>query len=142
MNWFHGQIAAFNNMIFWPNSIIYSKKLKNGVRNRQKNRNNFEGEIHNEPIIEYVSGRMQAKLPKQMRSFTDSQKSKKTVASMIERKDGKDMAPPKKNVKIIDAKVEAIEEPDSNGGLTEDVIIANRRKMAEKLSGKKKADSK
>lgn len=81
---------------------------------------------------------MQAKLPKQMRSFNDSQKSKKTVASMIERKDGKDMAPPKKNVKIVEVKVE--EEPDTNDGLSEDVIIANRRKLAEKLSGKKKAD--
>lgn len=81
---------------------------------------------------------MQAKLPKQMRSFNDSQKSKKTVASMIERKDGKDMAPPKKNVKIVEVKVE--EEPDTNDGLSEDVIIANRRKLAEKLSGKKKVD--
>lgn len=79
---------------------------------------------------------MQAKLPKQMRSFNDSQKSKKTVASMIERKDGKDMAPPKKNVKIVEVKVE--EEPDTNDGLSEDVIMSNRRKLAEKLSGKKK----
>lgn len=87
-------------------------------------------------------GRMQAKLPKQMRSFNESQKSKKTVASMIERKDGKDMAPPKKIVKIVEAKVEPEEEDDSNGGLSEDVIMMNRRKLAEKLSGKKKADSK
>lgn len=85
---------------------------------------------------------MQAKLPKQMRSFNDSQKSKKTVASMIERKDGKSMALPKKIVKIVEAKVEDIEELDSNGGLTEDVLIANRRKLAGKLSSKKKADSK
>lgn len=84
-------------------------------------------------------GRMQAKLPKQMRSFNDSQKSKKTVASMIERKDGKDVAPPKKNVKIVEVKVE--EEQDTNDGLTEDVIMSNRRKLAEKLSGKKKANS-
>lgn len=32
----------------------------------------------------------QAKIPKQMRTFDESQKSKKTVASMIERKDDKD----------------------------------------------------
>lgn len=61
---------------------------------------------------------------------------------MIERKDGKDMAPPKKIVKIVEAKVESEEEPDSNGGLSEDVLMMNRRKLAEKLSGKKKADSK
>lgn len=77
-----------------------------------------------------------------MRSFNDSQKSKKTVASMIERKDGKPVGPPKKVVKIVEAKVEADEEPDSNGGLSEDVLLANRRKLAEKLSGKKKVDSK
>lgn len=35
-------------------------------------------------------GKNQAKLPKQMRTFDESFKSKKTVASMIERKDDKD----------------------------------------------------
>lgn len=93
-------------------------------------------------LMNVISGRMQAKLPKQMRSFNESLKSKKTVASMIERKDGKDVTPPKKNVKIVESKIEEIEEPDSNGGLSEDVLISNRRKLAEKLSGKKKADSK
>lgn len=34
----------------------------------------------------YLSAKSQAKIPKQMRTFEDSQKSKKTVASMIERK--------------------------------------------------------
>lgn len=33
-----------------------------------------------------LSAKSQAKIPKQMRTFEDSQKSKKTVASMIERK--------------------------------------------------------
>lgn len=46
------------------------------------------------------SGRTQAKLPKQMRSFEDSMKSKKTVASMIERK-GEEKKDTKKNGKII-----------------------------------------
>lgn len=77
-----------------------------------------------------------------MRSFNDSQKSKKTVASMIERRDGKDVMPPKKNVKIIEAKVEEVPEEQTNGGLTEDVLMENRRKLAEKLAGKKKADAK
>lgn len=79
-----------------------------------------------------------------MRSYSDSQKSKKTVASMIERKDGKDVAP-KKNVKIVETKVEAVEaveEAHTNGNLPEDVLIENRRKLAEKLAAKKKADSK
>lgn len=39
-------------------------------------------------------GKTQAKIPKQMRSFDESFKSKKTVASMIERKDDKDQKKP------------------------------------------------
>lgn len=88
-----------------------------------------------------MAGRKQAELPKQMRSFNESQKSKKTVASMIERRDGKEMGPPKKNVKIVEVKVETPEEPDDNGGLSDDVIMTNRMKLAQKM-GKKKADSK
>lgn len=37
-------------------------------------------------IFNAFSAKSQAKIPKQMRTFEDSQKSKKTVASMIERK--------------------------------------------------------
>lgn len=58
---------------------------------------------------------------------------------MIERKDGKDVAPPKKMVKIVEAKKEVIEREDS--GPAEDVIMASRKKLLEKMSGKKK-DSK
>lgn len=75
-----------------------------------------------------------------MRSFTDSMKSKKTVSSMIERRGGEKDAPPKKTVKIVEAKKEEYE-PEENG-LSEDVIAANRRKLVEKLAGKKKGDSK
>lgn len=85
-------------------------------------------------------GRLQAKLPKQMRTFDESLKSKKTVASMIERKGDKD-APPKKTVKIVEAKKEEVVDEDTNG-LSEDKILANRRKLAEKLQGKKKVDTK
>lgn len=85
-------------------------------------------------------GRLQAKLPKQMRTFDESQKSKKTVASMIERKGDKD-APPKKTVKIVEAKKEEMVDESTNG-LSEDKILANRRKLAEKLLGKKKVDTK
>lgn len=72
----------------------------------------------------------QAKIPKQMRTFEDSQKSKKTVASMIERK-GDDKV--KKSVKIVESKnltngkvEEDGPEPD------EDIIAANRAKLASK----------
>lgn len=77
-----------------------------------------------------------------MRSFNESQKSKKTVASMIERKGDKDAAPPKKVVKIVEAQKEQVVEARGDDGANEDVIMANRKKMLEKLSGKKKADSK
>lgn len=79
-------------------------------------------------------GRMQAKAPKQMRSFSDSMKSKKTVASMIERKgDEKE----KKSVKIVEAKRDVVEETmDDDEGIAEDLILANRRKLAEKLTKK------
>lgn len=59
---------------------------------------------------------------------------------MIERRGGEKDAPPKKTVKIVEAKKEEYE-PEENG-LSEDVIAANRRKLAEKLAGKKKGESK
>lgn len=92
-------------------------------------------------------GREQAKLPRQMRSYADSAKSKKTVASMIERKGGEnEQKPGKKAVKIVEAKQEISPpaSPTSNGDMNEDIIQMNRRKMMEKISGggKKKVDTK
>lgn len=53
---------------------------------------NFEFEHAYYMVLERAEhwSRSQAKIPKQMRTFDESQKSKKTVASMIERKDDKD----------------------------------------------------
>lgn len=53
---------------------------------------NFEFEHAYRMVLERAEqwSRSQAKIPKQMRTFDESQKSKKTVASMIERKDDKD----------------------------------------------------
>ncbi|VVC94652.1 unnamed protein product [Leptidea sinapis] len=79
----------------------------------------------------------QAKMPKQMRTFEDSQKSKKTVASMIERK-GEEKS--KKSVKIVENKIipnGKVEEPE-----TDDVIAANRAKLAQKLATKTKKEAK
>ncbi|KAG6461236.1 hypothetical protein O3G_MSEX012487 [Manduca sexta] len=78
--------------------------------------------------------KVQAKIPKQMRTFEDSQKSKKTVASMIERK-GEEKG--KKSVKIVENKSLAngkVEEPK----LEDDVIAASRAKLAQKMSKTKK----
>ncbi|CAK1542943.1 unnamed protein product [Leptosia nina] len=81
----------------------------------------------------------QAKIPKQMRTFEDSLKSKKTVASMIERKgDEKN----KKSVKIVENKSIAngkVEEPVDTD---DDLIAANRAKLAQKLATKGKKDVK
>lgn len=57
---------------------------------------NFEFEQAYQLVLERAEqwSRAQAKLPKQMRTFDESQKSKKTVASMIERKDDKDEKKP------------------------------------------------
>lgn len=100
----------------------------------------FHLQIYCKFIIEFslFTGRLQAKLPKQMRTFDESLKSKKTVASMIERKGGDKQAPPKKSVKIVEEQPEEKLTPPENGQLSEDVLIANRRKLAEKLAGNKK----
>ena len=42
----------------------------------------------------------QARIPKHMRTFEESQKSKKTVASMIERKGGDEKENKKKGIKV------------------------------------------
>lgn len=76
-----------------------------------------------------------------MRSYEESQKSKKTVASMIERK-GDDKQNNKKSVKILENKKE--DEPPSPtlGGVSENDILANRKKLAEKIKMKKKTPEK
>lgn len=59
---------------------------------------------------------------------------------MIERKGGEKDAPPKKTVKIVVEKKEDEEPIQTNGGSPEDLILANRKKLAEKLTGKKKVE--
>jgi len=77
-------------------------------------------------------GKAQANIPKQMRTFNESTKSKKTVASMIERKgDDKEN---KKNVKILETHKN--DKEIIQNGVTfneEDLIAQNRLKMAQKM---------
>ncbi|XP_045536778.1 signal recognition particle receptor subunit alpha [Papilio machaon] len=81
----------------------------------------------------------QAKIPKQMRTFEDSQKSKKTVASMIERKgDEKN----KKSVKIVESKNLSNGKIEESSEQEDDVIAANRAKLAQKLASKGKKETK
>lgn len=130
--------------------LSYVDKFLNDVHLefRDKYKNELQGGKHFQDF-EFLSnfkrilqtseqwGKSQAKIPKQMRTFEDSLKSKKTVASMIERKgDEKE----KKTVKIAEHKNTTA----PNGTVQneenekEDVIIvANRAKLAQKLSKKK-----
>ncbi|XP_076221968.1 signal recognition particle receptor alpha isoform X2 [Nomia melanderi] len=103
---------------------------------------NFEFQSNYENILALAEqwARTQAKIPKQMRTFDESQKSKKTVASMIERKDDKDN---KKQVKVQEVPKQDLQNNQTNnhnhnGEIDEEVLIANRLKLAQKLSGQKK----
>lgn len=114
----------------------YKNELSNGSNaNRCFNLYDFAKE-HKRILFDAEEwSRLQAKNPKQMRSFNDSMKSKKTVASMIERK-GDEKEQTKKSVKIIDAKIEELVPEMIPDTIAEDLLLANRRKLAEKL-GKK-----
>lgn len=83
--------------------LSYVDKFLNDIhlefRDRFKNeleRSNWFTHFEFEPVYRVLLekaeqwSRIQAKLPKQMRTFDESQKSKKTVASMIEKKNEKD----------------------------------------------------
>lgn len=91
-------------------------------------------------------GKVQAKIPKQMRSFEESVKSKKTVASMIEKKGeekvGKDVK--KKEVNFVEEEVKQVpKSPKVEDNLSEvDVIAASRLKFAQKMSKGKKPEVK
>lgn len=116
----------------------YKNELNIGNNNASRCFNTFDFSSEHKRILVAAEewGRSLAKMPKQMRTFEDSLKSKKTVASMIERK-GDDEKHGKKSVKIVEAKREVfVEEPVIDDGIAEDLLIANRRKLAEKLSKK------
>ncbi|KAL3266672.1 hypothetical protein HHI36_010834 [Cryptolaemus montrouzieri] len=89
----------------------------------------------------------QAKLPKQMKSFEQSSKSKKTVSSMIERKGDEKNAKTqkKKEVNFSTEEVQSLSPSPKlklqNGQIDEDTLAANRLKFAQKI-GKKKQDPK
>ncbi|KZC13571.1 Signal recognition particle receptor subunit alpha [Dufourea novaeangliae] len=101
---------------------------------------NFHSNYENVLAMAEQWARTQAKIPKQMRTFDESQKSKKTVASMIIRKDDKDN---KKQVKVQEIPKQDLPNNETNnhnhnGEIDEETLIANRLKLAQKLTGKKK----
>ncbi|XP_012215278.1 signal recognition particle receptor subunit alpha homolog isoform X1 [Linepithema humile] len=134
-------------------------EFRDRFKNELENSNwfsNFEFEQTYNLVLERAEqwSRTQAKMPKQMRTFDESQKSKKTVASMIERKDDKEDKKSGKKKKAINSngdyhtKIQEIpkqelpkQQVEHNGELDEEILIANRMKLAQKMSGqKKKAD--
>ncbi|XP_076749158.1 signal recognition particle receptor alpha isoform X2 [Xylocopa sonorina] len=100
---------------------------------------NFDFQTNYEDVLAKAEqwARTQAKIPKQMRTFDKSHKSKKTVASMIERKDDKDN---KKQVKVQEVPEQDLSnnQVNHNGEIDEEVLIANRKKFVQKKSNQKK----
>lgn len=118
--------------------LEFRDKYKNELRSTSKNftEYDFGDEYKRILLVAEEWGRLQLKLPKQMKTFEDSVKSKKTVASMIERKGEEKNQPIKKSVKIIENENNG--NIKSNSPTKEDIIAANRKKMLEKMGGKQK----
>lgn len=124
--------------------LEFRDKYKNELTAQGREFNSFNfGENFTRLLKEAEAwGREQAIIPRQMRKFEQSDKSKKTVASMIERK-GETAAPNKKSVKIVESqKYDERDQEDEENGNADEVILANRKKMLEKLSKKGQPDKK
>ncbi|XP_058129014.1 signal recognition particle receptor subunit alpha homolog [Anopheles ziemanni] len=136
--------------------LEFRDKYKNDLRVDSRNYGDFDFSADFRRILERAEkwGRQQATMPKQMRSYEDSAKSKKTVASMIERK-GEEKPAGKKSVKIVEKKKPDEEEVDylpsspkaeaTNGagaGGADVLILESRKKLAEKMLGKGKKPEK
>lgn len=94
----------------------------------------FDGEFRSTLSIAENSAKQNSKAPKAMRSFNESLKSKKTVASMIETPNDCKKSDITKKVNIVESpKVSTSDKTVRN----EDIIMENRKKLREKLSGKK-----
>uniref|UniRef100_A0A182S716 Signal recognition particle SRP54 helical bundle domain-containing protein n=1 Tax=Anopheles maculatus TaxID=74869 RepID=A0A182S716_9DIPT len=130
--------------------LEFRDRYKNDLRVDNRNYGDFDFSDDFRRILERAEkwGRQQATMPKQMRSYEDSAKSKKTVASMIERKGEEKPPASKKSVKISEKKKsEAADSSDgivssspkatTNGpDLGDDLIMESRKKFAEKMMGK------
>ncbi|CRL07276.1 CLUMA_CG020255, isoform A [Clunio marinus] len=122
--------------------LEFRDKYKNDLRKQGREFNNFDFLENFTRLLKEAEawGREQATIPRQMRTFEQSNKSKKTVASMIERKGDTSQFQNKKSVKIVETQKVSHEVEEEKNGNTEDVIQANRKKMIERLG--KKSDKK
>ncbi|VEN56697.1 unnamed protein product [Callosobruchus maculatus] len=151
-------VVAFQKIL----QLAYVDKFLNDIhlefRDKYKNElsdgeifNNFNFvDIYNSTLRKAEEwAKSQAKQPKQMRTFEESLKSKKTVASMIEKKGEEKTAKAvkKKEVNFVDEEVKvsppASPKPSENGVLDEETLAANRARLAKKMQQKKgKGDAK
>lgn len=118
--------------------LEFRDKYKNDLRSENRNFLQYEfGDCYLRLLQEAEEwGRLQAKLPKQMRSFEESQKSKKTVSSMVEKRGGDDKQP-KKSVKILETKKEEVKVlAQQNGNSPNEDILSAREKFIAKQQGK------
>ncbi|KAL7744226.1 hypothetical protein ACLKA6_009190 [Drosophila palustris] len=100
----------------------------------------FEQEFRSVLSAAEEASAKQGKAPKAMRSYNESLKSKKTVASMIEDKKSSAAAGSnEKRVNIQESPPASKSQPSSPPRTNEDIIQENRRKLREKLTPTKKA---
>lgn len=92
----------------------------------------FDNEFRAALSLAETWAKSQSKTTKHMRSFDESAKSKKTVASMITSNDSS--KPATKKVNIVEDNASAFDKTSSN---KEQLILENRKKLKDKLSGKK-----
>ncbi|XP_037822753.1 signal recognition particle receptor subunit alpha homolog [Lucilia sericata] len=94
----------------------------------------FDSEFRTALASAENSAKQNSKAPKAMRSFNESLKSKKTVASMIENPNDNKKSENTKKVNIVESPKGKFSEKTVTN---EDIIMENRKKLREKLSGKK-----
>ncbi|KAK6642265.1 hypothetical protein RUM44_013988 [Polyplax serrata] len=87
-------------------------------------------------------GKLQTKIPKQMRSYKESAKSKKTVASMIEKKEANEKKTVKKEVSKPQTMPSSQKANNITNGveLTQEICKQNLSKLAMKFNCQKKKD--
>ncbi|XP_075159040.1 signal recognition particle receptor alpha [Haematobia irritans] len=93
----------------------------------------FDREFRTSLATAENSAKQTSKAPKAMRSFNESLKSKKTVASLIETPNDNKQKEQSKKVNIMESPKPTVDTGISNA----DVIMENRRKMMGKITGKK-----
>ncbi|KAH8270947.1 hypothetical protein KR044_002998 [Drosophila immigrans] len=96
----------------------------------------FEQEFRSVLSAAEANSVKQGKAPKAMRSYNESQKSKKTVASMLE--DNSQSTKSEKRVNIQESPPAPKSQPASPPRSNADIIQENRRKLREKLTPTKK----